>query len=692
MAEDYSQVVGTVPDTKAYTKTRRDERFVLTEQKNIELDSQESYVVLDSMEAGSLSSIKITLDNPYAQVLLQIDEYRNKDPDGQCAAEIIYNGNSDNTNRNFKVLDGQSSSKGYTLEYKPDQPEEYNKRIRIIIKNSIKASTSVYGMALNYTSGGSLPTPAVPSHMAGGTFSHPAFKALSLSQIARAMTKPVGVGGYASNNVFNESAIMNDDIELGSDHPFEGIAGTPTFKRDVSSDAIMEAGTIIQSGNSNPNTVSLNGTSHYRLRVLDEPEQFPGSSSSPSQMVVEIAPVITQLSFITPSPYVQGFNVVPWYGLETIRKSDLMAAGPFGDTWPGTSTYTPFTGTGDDAGATDGKDDKEKSLSGATLPAAESIIGKRMFIRRGGTIYFPGVVKTVTKHIATNANTTTASEGMASAISQTNGIGRFLDNNADNKFGTVDTLFAVGAHNQTTGNDIIVMPAFTGNENTLLDGVKIAEGTANVVTLDSTKVVKIGNTNSNDTINSLPTGHGFTTGMSLKGEGLGANTIVDSHTTNSITISLNATATATGVTLTGFNDMLLRPRNADDDGGSGAFTGTYEVFNVPHTPWVYTFTFEPGVTESPIDFGVLYDNENDNPYLGGVAFTGAEQTMNLSKGKFASTTGDSTTGTGPTNSRGLYPASESNCWGTVTSQADTNPKVLIKSIEVKRNKRVSYSG
>ena len=37
-------------------------------------------------------------------------------------------------------------------------------------------------------------------------------------------------------------------------------------------------------------------------------------------------------------------------------------------------------------------------------------------------------------------------------------------------------------------------------------------------------------------------------------------------------------------------------------------------------------------------------------------------------------------------------ASEINSWGTVTSQADKNPKVLIKSIEVKRNKRVSYEG
>ena len=55
-------------------------------------------------------------------------------------------------------------------------------------------------------------------------------------------------------------------------------------------------------------------------------------------------------------------------------------------------------------------------------------------------------------------------------------------------------------------------------------------------------------------------------------------------------------------------------------------------------------------------------------------------------------TSNNSVATGASNSRGLFPASESNCWGFVTSQADTNPKVLIKSIEVKRNKRVSYEG
>ena len=569
------------------------------------------------------------------------------------------------------------------MEYKPDQPEDYNKRIRLVIRNSIKPSTTVFGMGLDYTSAGSLPTPAVPAHMAGGTFSHPSFKALSLGQIARAMTKPVGVSGYGSNSVFNESAIMNDAIELGSDHPYEGIAGKPTFTRDVSAEAICEAGININLLNGFTETISLNSLIQYRLRVLDEPEQFPGSSSTPSQMTVEIAPQASILGHAATSNFPIGFGVVPWYGLETVRKSDLMAAGPFGDTWPGTSTYTPFTGS------TTG-DAKTNSLTGAVLPAAESIIGKRMFIRRGGTIYFPGVVASVTKSLPPICNSV-----LTDNIDATKGYGKELDPDNANKFGTEDTYFGVGVYpvgTSTSGgavsdNGIIVIPQFTGFENASLDGVVV--GGATPITLDQTTIEVACDTNGNTTINGFtgsPASNGIEVGMLVEGtttDALSTTARVTVVGGSSITISESATGSTTA-TRKFYHDRLLHPRFAI--GG----TGTYEVFQVPHTPWVYTFTFEPGVTESPIDFGVLFDNEADNHYLDGATYTGAIFTVNESTGRFANASNNAKTGV--TNSRGLFPASESNCWGIVTSQGDKNPKVLIKSVEVKRNKRVSYEG
>ena len=55
-----------------------------------------------------------------------------------------------------------------------------------------------------------------------------------------------------------------------------------------------------------------------------------------------------------------------------------------------------------------------------------------------------------------------------------------------NKFGTEDTYFAVGAHNQSGGRDFIVMPHITASKLAALEGVKVAEGTANEITLTDT--------------------------------------------------------------------------------------------------------------------------------------------------------------------------------------------------------------
>ena len=296
MVDEPTRVIASnIADNAPTSKTRADARFVSTRQENLTIESGDQYIVLDEMEKGELQSVRVVVDNPYVQVLLQLDEYRNKDPDGESAAEIIYNGNSDTANRGFKILDGQGSGKGYVMEYRPDVPEPYEQRVRLIIRNQIRRSGDVYGMDLSYTSGGSLANPAVPAHMAGGTFSHPALRSADMAQIAQAMTRPVGVEGYSSNQVFNEATLFSDQ-PLGSDHPYQGIAGKPFFKRDVSTDAIMEAGSLLQVGNNYAPIIALESFAYYRLRVIDEPENFPGSSSSPSSMAIEIRPEMQSLT------------------------------------------------------------------------------------------------------------------------------------------------------------------------------------------------------------------------------------------------------------------------------------------------------------------------------------------------------------------------------------------------------------
>jgi len=116
------------------------------------------------------------------------------------------------------------------------------------------------------------------------------------------------------------------------------------------------------------------------------------------------------------------------------------------------------------------------------------------------------------------------------------------------------------------------------------------------------------------------------------------------------------------------------------------YTG-YDVSEVPHCPWVYEIEFEPGVTNTPIDFPVTLPADQSYPANPGVSGYPAS---NTSTGVFAGTyvAGDGSN----TTKKGLLEASDANCWGTVTSQADTNPHALIKEIEVKRAKKVSFDG
>jgi len=264
-----------------------------------------------------------------------------------------------------------------------------------------------------------------------------------------------------------------------------------------------------------------------------------------------------------------------------------MSKGPFNDTWPGTSTYTPF------AGGT--------ALDGTTLPAASTMVGKRFFFRRGGTVYFPGVIKSITKKRM----------DFAAVISNnywdnTNGFVAY-------KFDGENTKKAVGVHAAfgSLTKKQVVMPTIPEFDALALNGVTVGDAT---------------------------------------------------------TVDLVATA--------------------DDEGLKGGYDSTnYTVSGMPHCPWVYEIEFEPGVTTSPIDYPVVLPENEDYPINPGVS---AYPAANPSTGKFAGTYVRGGGGNGTL--KGILEASEANCWGIVTSQADSNPKVLIKEIEVKRSKKVSYDG
>jgi len=379
--------------------------------------------------------------------------------------------------------------------------------------------------------------------------------------------------------VYNEATIFND-LELGSDHPYQGIAGQPSFQKDPSSENFFE---VAAHHNTNDNTSIFEGQyGRFRLSVIDETDSFPGTSSTPSTMKVAIAfDAVYAPASANLNTRAGGLGSTPWHTKDLIRTTDLQSKGPFNDTWPGTSTYTTFTGG--------------TALTGGTLSAAETYIGKRFFFRRGGTVYFPGVIKSITKVLSPTSNVYVASGNNALSVSPTAGLGYYLDTDADN---TEDALQTTGVYNDGV-RSYVVTPYFP-DWNSLADGITVGTGGATYTTTG---------------------GSGLSTGLPDK---------------------------------------------------SGGLTAASSLEFIPQTAWTYIIEFEPGVTNVPIDFNPIPVNELPQSVanLSGVA-------PSISSGGFTN---------------GYSPTTDENCWGIVTSQADTNPKVLIKQIEVKRSKKVSFDG
>ena len=273
---------GTVRDTYSSDSLFRvDERLIVTEFNNLVIDTGQNFNVLDIAEAGELHSVVVVSDNPYLQVYLQIDDFRNAEPNGITVAELLFNGNlTQLAQRRFRAIDGQSPTVGYALVFEPQEPVRYTNRIRIILYNNIPKNSNVYGKDLSFRNSATLPTPATPAHMAGATFEQDSLASVSLGEIAQAMTTPVGSPAYFSGKVYNEAAINGQilsGMKLGTDHPYVGIAGRPSFKSDPSCSGIPKE----KVGSSTRNAT-------YRLKIRNEAERFPGTSSAYSEMTLDV--------------------------------------------------------------------------------------------------------------------------------------------------------------------------------------------------------------------------------------------------------------------------------------------------------------------------------------------------------------------------------------------------------------------
>ena len=142
--------------------------------------------LVDQRGKGTLLSIKIVTDNPYAQLLLEVDDWRN---DGESAAELLYGGTG-KQDYGLYAMGGGDPAKGYTLMYTPVGGERFDGRLRIALRNRLPTTTKVYGNADRTTFGGNLPIPTNNGHSGGSSFSAPALANENLVDLANAMATP----------------------------------------------------------------------------------------------------------------------------------------------------------------------------------------------------------------------------------------------------------------------------------------------------------------------------------------------------------------------------------------------------------------------------------------------------------------------------------------------------------------------
>jgi len=274
------------PQGKAIDRqVKSDERFITTEIGPITIGPGEELSVLDEKEKGEIIYIKVVTDNPYANVYLELDEYRN-DQNGETHAELLYNQRRANAEGQFYIETDGSNGKGYPMVWNPQtNPTAYSKRVKLRVTNPLRRNSNLYGSDLSYTSKGGQPTPIQPLHMGGGSFTHSGLAAVSLETLSKAIANPIGANAaYSVDAIINEAVFDSDGKKLGEGNPYAGLAGKPVFRRDKASllntttprGAQMVNGTRVLAaevaGASNPPGFSV---------VVTESTNFPGTASSP---------------------------------------------------------------------------------------------------------------------------------------------------------------------------------------------------------------------------------------------------------------------------------------------------------------------------------------------------------------------------------------------------------------------------
>jgi len=223
--------LGNVPnDTqKTSTQVREDKRVVTIRQSNLLLTSignGSSLNIVDQKGKGQLMSIRVVTDNPYIQVILEIDDWRNE---VETPAGLLYGGTA-RQNYGLYAVEGGDPAKGYTVMYSPMTPESFDKKLRIVVRNRLP-KTQIYGNNTSFKS--ALGTVPINNGFSGGhSFSAPLLAGASLTDLTNAMAQP-HFGDFYNAPVFNSALLGDTSLVPGIDHPFVGQAGKPTLSEDA---------------------------------------------------------------------------------------------------------------------------------------------------------------------------------------------------------------------------------------------------------------------------------------------------------------------------------------------------------------------------------------------------------------------------------------------------------------------------
>jgi hypothetical protein len=229
MSDEQYIYLGQAPTREVSRKSsmvREDKRTVTIRQAGLLLTSQgdaSTLRLVDQRGKGTLLSVKIVTDNPYVQLLMEVDDWRN---DGETPAELLYGGTG-KQDYGLYAMDGGDPAKGYTMMYTPMGGEAFNSRLRIVLRNRLP-KTRIYGNNSNQTMPGGLPFPVNNGHSGGASFSAPLLSGATNAQLIEAMAMPHYGETYESPRL-NLSLLGNMNAKPGIHHPFVGQAGKPIF-------------------------------------------------------------------------------------------------------------------------------------------------------------------------------------------------------------------------------------------------------------------------------------------------------------------------------------------------------------------------------------------------------------------------------------------------------------------------------